>query len=362
VRVLLAGGGTTGHIAPALATADALRRIDPQVAVTALGTARGLETRLVPAAGYPLELIPPVPLPRRLQAALLAVPARLAGAVRAAGRVLERTGADVVVGFGGYVALPAYLAALRRRVPIVVHEANARPGLANRLGARCTSHVAVSFAGTPLPHAIVTGLPIRRSVADLDRVAGRSSARAAFALSQDRPVLLVTGGSQGARSLNRAVAGAAPRLLDAGVQVLQAAGAHNVDDVRSALPEKRPGWVVLSYVDEMEQAYAAADLALCRAGANTVTEMAAVGLPAVYVPLPIGNGEQRRNAAPVVRAGGGLLVADADLSADAVADTVLALTADPRRLAAMSTAARRAGHPDADVALARMALAAARRG
>src|SRR3954447_16712914 len=150
MRVLLAGGGTAGHIEPALALADALRREDPTVSVTALGTERGLETRLVPERGYPLELIPPVPLPRRVTPGLFAVPGRLSASVRAASAAIIRTGADVVVGFGGYVALPAYLAARRRRVPIVVHEANARPGLANRIGARFTKYVASAPAGCRL--------------------------------------------------------------------------------------------------------------------------------------------------------------------------------------------------------------------
>jgi UDP-N-acetylglucosamine--N-acetylmuramyl-(pentapeptide) pyrophosphoryl-undecaprenol N-acetylglucosamine transferase len=360
MHVVVAGGGTAGHVTPALALAEALCRLERRIAVTALGSARGLEARLLPAAGYPLEVIEPVPLPRRPGRELLVLPSRLAGAVRQAGRVLDRLDADVVVGFGGYVALPAYLAARRRRVPIVVHEANARPGLANRIGARCSTHVAVSFPDTPLPHATLTGLPIRRAVADLDRGALRPAAREHFGLARDAPVLLVTGGSQGARSLNRAVTDAAPALLAAGVQVLHAAGVRNVDEVRAALPAPAPGWVVLPYVEQMERAYAAADLVLCRAGANTVTELAATGLPAGYVPLPIGNGEQALNAVPVVNAGGGVLVTDAKLDADWIAATLLPLLADPDRLARMGAAARQVGRPDADVALARMVLAAGR--
>jgi UDP-N-acetylglucosamine--N-acetylmuramyl-(pentapeptide) pyrophosphoryl-undecaprenol N-acetylglucosamine transferase len=362
VHVVVAGGGTAGHIEPALATADALRRIRPDVEVTALGTQRGLETRLVPARGYRLELIPPVPLPRRLTPDLLRVPSRVVRAVTAASRVLDEVGADVVVGFGGYVALPAYLAARRRRVPIVVHEANARPGLANRLAARLTTHVATAAPDVRLPHATYVGMPLRAAIAELDRDRLRETARKELGLEPDRPTLLVFGGSQGARRLNQAAADAAASLAAAGVQVLHAAGAANAESVAAAVGEGAagaPAYVVVPYLDRMDLAYAAADLALCRAGAMTVAELSAVGLPAVYVPLPIGNGEQRLNAAPLVRAGGGLLVEDADLDGSWVAANVAPLVADPARLAEMGAAAARFGRRDADVALARMVLEAA---
>ncbi|MGH8970533.1 MAG: UDP-N-acetylglucosamine--N-acetylmuramyl-(pentapeptide) pyrophosphoryl-undecaprenol N-acetylglucosamine transferase, partial [Actinomycetes bacterium] len=176
MHVVIAGGGTAGHIEPALALADALRRRDPDVGVTALGTARGLDTTLIPARGYELALIPPVPFPRRPSADALRVPGRLRNAVRTARDVLRDKDADVLVGFGGYVAGPAYLAARSAKVPIVVHEANPRPGWANRLGARFTPYVAVSFPGTALAHARFVGLPIRRSIALLDRPARRAEA------------------------------------------------------------------------------------------------------------------------------------------------------------------------------------------
>src|SRR6476620_1814762 len=153
MRVVLAGGGTAGHIEPALALADALRHYDQRIGITCVGTERGLETRLVPARGYELELVPAVPLPRAITPRLLTVPGRLAGAVNAVAAILDRVQADVLVGFGGYVATPAYLAAKRRGLPIVVHEANPRPGLANRLGARLTDHVFTGFPDTTLPKA-----------------------------------------------------------------------------------------------------------------------------------------------------------------------------------------------------------------
>ena len=209
MSVVIAGGGSAGHIEPALALADALRRAEPGIHITCLGTQRGLETRLVPMRGYDLVLIPPVPLPRSLSAELLSVPGRLADAVKAVTKVLDRTQAQVLAGFGGYVSAPAYLAARRRQVPIVVHEANVKPGIANRLGAMFTRYVFTASADTRLPHATAIGIPLRQEIAGLDRLALMDKARAHFGLRPDLPVLLVTGGSQGARSLNLAVLDAA---------------------------------------------------------------------------------------------------------------------------------------------------------
>ena len=358
LSVVLAGGGTAGHVEPALALADALLRRNPSTRITALGTATGLEARLVPARGYALAEIPRVPLPRKPTLDLLRVPGRVRGAVKQTRAHLDRVDADVVVGFGGYVALPAYLAARRRGTPSVVHEANARAGLANRVGARLTPHVAAAVEGSGLAGATVLGIPLRTAVSRLDRAATRDEARAAFGLAPHGPVLLVTGGSQGARNVNAAVTGASADLAAAGVQVLHVAGPKNAADVQAAVSE--PTHHVLPYVDRMELAYAAADLAVCRAGAMTCAELAAVGLPAVYVPLPIGNGEQALNARPVVDAGGGVLVDDADFRADYVRGTVVGLLRDADRLGAMSAAAARFGSRDADEALADMVLAAVR--
>lgn len=357
LRILLAGGGTTGHISPLLATAAALtERLDDCV-ITVLGTERGLEARVVPAAGFRLELIPPVPVPRRITWQLAGVPPRLAGAVWATLAVFDRVQPDVVVGFGGYVAAPAYLAARLRRLPLVLHEQNAVPGIANRIGAAvCTRLVATSFPDTPLPHARYVGMPIRRSIAELDRPASRSAARASFGLAPELPTLLVTGGSQGARRLNESMSAAAGALAGAGIQVLHVAGPAG--QVRTQLPPGSPAYTVVPYLDRMDLAYAAADLAVCRAGASTVTEVAAVGLPAVFVPLPIGNGEQARNARAVVDAGGALLVSDAAFSADWVRSSLPALLHDPDRLAAMSRAASGLIRADADLRLADMVLAA----
>jgi UDP-N-acetylglucosamine--N-acetylmuramyl-(pentapeptide) pyrophosphoryl-undecaprenol N-acetylglucosamine transferase len=359
MSVVIAGGGTGGHIEPALALADALRRADPRMAITCLGTERGLETRLVPARGYDLALIPPVPLPRSLTPQLLSVPGRMIGAVTAAAEILDEVRADVLVGFGGYVATPGYLAAWRRHVPIVVHEANSRAGLANRIGARLTHKV---FTGQPdvrLAHGRYIGIPIRRQIAALDRLALGGEARARFGLRPDLPVLLVTGGSQGARSINQAILGAAGALSAAGIQVLHIIGPRAAD-VR--VPAGDVPYVVLPYLDRMDLGYAAADFALCRAGAMTCAELTAVGLPAAYVPLPHGNGEQRLNAVPIEAAGGGLIVADAALTPQWIADTLLPVLLDAELVAAMSKAAAGTGNRDADRLLAEEVIELASRG
>jgi UDP-N-acetylglucosamine--N-acetylmuramyl-(pentapeptide) pyrophosphoryl-undecaprenol N-acetylglucosamine transferase len=357
LSVVLAGGGTTGHVAPLLSLADCLRRRDPTTKIVALGTAEGLESRLVPAAGYDLELMPRVPLPRRPTPDLLRLPGKLSGAINAAAAVIE--GADVLVGFGGYVSAPAYLAARRLGVPIVVHEANARPGVANRLGARFTTHVAITFPGTPLRGGQVLGLPLRRQITTLDRISQRETARIALGLQPRRTTLFVTGGSLGAQRLNETFGASAPNLVAAGIQVLHTAGAGK------SVPfpgEQPPGYAVTEYLDRMDLAYAAADMVVCRAGAGNVSEVAALGLPAAYVPLPIGNGEQKFNAEPVVAAGGGLLVDNADCDPGWVLSTLIPLLSDRRRLEAMGHAAAAFGIRDGDERLASMVEDAANQG
>jgi UDP-N-acetylglucosamine--N-acetylmuramyl-(pentapeptide) pyrophosphoryl-undecaprenol N-acetylglucosamine transferase len=354
MRILLAGGGSAGHTSPLLATADALQRLAPGVQITCLGTRDRIEAQIIPAAGYPLEFVPSVPLPRRPNADLARLPGRLRAARRAALEVIDRVRPDVVCGFGGFVSVPAYLAARKRHVPLVVHEGNTIPGVANKLGARFTDQVATSFPETPLSHATYVGLPIRRMIATLDRAALRGEARTTYGLREDLPVLLVTGGSQGAASINRAVLSAAPAFAAAGVQVLHVTGPSHTTEA----PDTGVPYVVLGFVDRMDLAYAAADAVLCRSGSNTVTEVSGVGLPAVFVPLPIGNGEQALNARAVIEAGGGLLVDDADLTPAWVTAHVVPLLQDPERLAVMGAAAAHLIPLDADERLARMILAA----
>ncbi|MFQ6393869.1 undecaprenyldiphospho-muramoylpentapeptide beta-N-acetylglucosaminyltransferase [Nocardia sp. KC 131] len=361
LSVIVAGGGTAGHIEPALAVADALVRLDDSIRVTALGTERGLETRLVPERGYRLELIPPVPLPRKPTADLLRLPGRVRASVARTRAIIEEVDADVIVGFGGYVALPAYLAAgrgvLRRRraVPVVVHEANAKAGIANKVGARRAARVLAAVAGSGLAGAEVIGIPVRGSITSLDRAALQAEARAHFGLPTQGPVLLVFGGSQGARTLNEAVSAAAPQLAAAGISVLHAHGPKNTVDVADT-GDDRSRYVAVPYLSRMDLAYAAADAVVCRSGAMTVAEVSAVGLPAFYVPLPHGNGEQELNARPVVGQGGGRIVADSELTAKYVIDEVIPLLTDPARLIEMSLSAAGAGHRDAADAVARIVV------
>jgi UDP-N-acetylglucosamine--N-acetylmuramyl-(pentapeptide) pyrophosphoryl-undecaprenol N-acetylglucosamine transferase len=362
LHVVLAGGGSAGHIEPALALADALLRRDERTEITCLGTTRGgLDTKLIPARGYPLELIPAVPMPRKPTIDVFTVPSRLAGTVRRTVEVLDRAAADVVVGFGGHVALPAYFAARRRSVPIVVHEANVRPGLANRIGARMTDWIATGSPDCRLGGGRYLGMPLRQMISNLDRRALRSEAVESFGLNPDLKTLLVSGGSLGARRLNEAIEDVAEAFSAAGVQILHALGrgAWRED---AEFPVSGAPYVRVPYLDRMDLAYAAADAMLCRGGMMTCSELAAVGLPAVYVPLPIGNGEQRLNAQPVVRAGGGLLVQDEELTSAWLTANLLPLLADREKLDEMGKAAAEFGRRDGDEALVDLVYEAVRAG
>lgn len=363
VSVVLAGGGTAGHTSPLIATAERLAELSPQIALTCIGTPKGLETRVIPDAGLKLELVPPVPLPRRPTVDLLKVPFRLTDAVRQARRIIRDAHADVVVGFGGYVSMPAYLAARTLGIPLVLHEQNAVPGVANKVAARFARVVAVTFPGTPLPRARVVGMPLRKGIAELDRDALRGPARAELGLDADRPVLLVSGGSQGARSINTAVLAAKDDLLARGIDVLHVLGPKNIgpDDVEVTDPATGARYVPVGYVDRMERAYAAADLMLARSGAGTVMETAVAGLPCIFVPLPHGNGEQARNADFLIEADAARLVPDAELSAPRLLDEAVPLLTEPGRLAAMRDKLAGLVSPDAAGTLARAVLDAGAR-
>ncbi len=281
--------------------------------------------------------------------------------VAATRKVLADVDADVVIGFGGYVSVPAYLAARmhlrgRRRVPIVIHEANASAGIANKVGARFADRILAAVEGSGLD-ATVVGMPVRGALTELDRPALRAKARHYFGLDEHAPTLLVFGGSQGAQRLNAAVSGAAEALGKAGIGVLHAYGPRtrstrwrSTARRRTARSATSSGWIWPT----------AADLVMCRSGAMTVAEVSATGLPAIYVPLPHGNGEQRLNARPVVEAGGGLLVEDSEVDAEYVEREVIALLQDSERLQKMSAAAAGTGHRDAAAVVAEAALELAR--
>lgn len=307
-KVLVAGGGTAGHIEPALAVADALT--ERGATVEALGTRRGLETELVPQRGYELRLIDPVPVPRRVSAELFKLPGKLAKAVRQARDILHQGRFDAVVGFGGYVAGPAYLAARALKVPFYVHEANAKAGMANKLGVRLGGVGFNAVADSGMPGEVV-GVPVRKDLSGDREGAPAQRGRDTWGLTEDRSTVLVTGGSQGSVRINKALAQALPELTDRGLQVLHAYGKKNeAPDAKEATGH----YVAVPYITDMAAAYAVADLVVCRSGAMTVAEVTAAGIPAIYVPLAHGNGEQGLNAAGVIEAGGARLVPDDELT------------------------------------------------
>lgn len=363
VNVVLAGGGTAGHTSPLIATAEQIRALDPEATLTAIGTPKGLESRVIPAAGLDLKMISPVPMPRKPSAELAMVPMKLRKAINEAKDVLTRADADVLVGFGGYVSMPAYFAARSLKLPIVVHEQNALPGLANKVAAKFTDQVYVSFPDTPLKGGIYIGLPVRRTIAELDRASLRAEARKHFDLDPDKPTLLVSGGSQGAASINKAVKGAKDRLTAEGIQILHVLGQKNfTDDMFSETNEETgAAYLPVAYVEKMELAYAAADLMLGRSGAGTVVETAVIGLPTIFVPFPHGNGEQAKNAEALVAAGGARLVEDSACTADWLLAEVPGMLADTGGLQAMSRASSNTVPGNAAEVLARRVLDIAKR-
>ena len=348
--ILLAGGGTTGHISPMLAIGRELRESQPDWDIVALGTTDGLEAELVPQAGFELLTIDKVPMPRSISPAALKFPGRFASNVSHVRRIIAERDVKAVVGVGGYVCPPAFIAAKLAKIPLIVHEANAKPGMANRLGAALTKQgrVGVTFPDTKLRHATLVGMPMPTEISALDRAdsAQRQAWRGDLGLRDDKPVLVVTGGSSGAQRINDAFLAAAPQCQANGVQVLHITGAGKDDALRTAAAEL-PDYHVVDYVNGMHRAYAVADLLVARSGAATVSEATVVGVPALYVPLAIGNGEQRLNAAGSVAAGASLLVDNADFSPSTVTDQILPLVTDRTRLDAMSRAALNLDYPTA---------------
>lgn len=335
---LLAGGGTAGHVNPLLAVADGLRARNSDDSVLVLGTKEGLESRLVPARGYELLTVAKVPFPRRPNKDAASFPLRFRKAVASVRKQIRDNNVDVVVGFGGYASAPAYVAASREKVPFIVHEANARPGLANVLGARKAAGVGVTFPGTPLKKSHVVGMPTRREIVELDRAAKRDEATEFFGLDADKPVLLVFGGSTGAQRMNEALAGSWRDILGAGWQLLHITGERSTD-VDPAVP----GYSFNRYVDRMDLAFAAADFVVSRSGAATVSELSALALPAIYVPYAVGNGEQRLNAASSVDAGAAIIIDDADFTPETVRRVIVPLLEDDEKRSAMQKAAEESG-------------------
>jgi UDP-N-acetylglucosamine--N-acetylmuramyl-(pentapeptide) pyrophosphoryl-undecaprenol N-acetylglucosamine transferase len=321
LKFLFAAGGSGGHVEPALATAEVLLRLQSGIEIYFVSSAGGVGEGLVRSRGFEVVAINAVPAPREFSREIVNAPMALWGAVGDVLGVIEVLRPRVLVGFGGYVSAPAYLAAKRKGVPFVVHEANARAGWANRLGARLTKFRAENYPGS-LANAEVVGMPIRQSLVELDRAQLRTQARRQFGFTSDRLTLLVTGGSQGAKKLNQVVFEAHETLSELGIDVLHILGEAHVGTAPPANDFYRP----VGFVADMRMAYSAADFICCRAGANTVAEVGLVGLPALFVPLPIGNGEQRLNALPLAEAGVAQIIQNDDFSASALVAWVKGLT------------------------------------
>lgn len=367
-RVLIAGGGTAGHVFPALAVARELQRL-ADVEPVFVGVADRLEARLVPEAGFELHTVAAVPVPRRPSPALLRVPAGVRAAVRQAEAIIDEVDARAVASFGGYVSFPVSWAAGRRGLPLVVHEQNAVPGLANRLASRWAAHIAVSFPGSAdrfrrRERCAVTGNPVRDDMLALDLAARRTPARERFGLAPDRPTLLVFGGSQGARSLNRAVIDAHAHWGEADIQILHAAGRSLYGETATAWERARatttgPRVRLVDFIDDMGDAYAAADVVLCRSGATSIAELTALGLPAVLVPYPHATGDhQRHNAEALERIGAARVIADEALTGSRLVQEVLPLLTDPGHHAEVAASARSFGRPDAATNVAQLVLGA----
>lgn len=295
-RVLFAGGGTAGHVEPAIAVARQWRSEHSNSQITFLGTREGLETRLVPDAGFELRFITKVRIARKLSPSLLLAPFSLLRSVAQSIAIMRSH--DLVVGFGGYVSGPAYLAAALTRTPCVIHEANAKPGLANRLGALFTSHTAIthSIESGKLSSALLAGLPLREDIVSAYRSAqndwqsARNEAKKQLGFNSARPLIFIFGGSQGSLALNNVISDSIDPLLAEGVQILHGIGARN------EAPKARDGYLARGYITDMATAYLAADVVISRSGAVTCAEVNTLGRYALFIPLPIGNGEQELNA------------------------------------------------------------------
>ena len=341
-RFLLAGGGTAGHVNPMLALADEMRRDNPNHEILTLGTAEGLEARLVPARGYRLETVPKLPFPRKFGLYLFKFPVQFRAAVATTKRLIREHQIEIVIGFGGYASAPAYQAARELKIPLVIHEANALPGIANRMAAKFAAGVAVAFRNTDLPNASFVGMPLRSEIEDIARVRAASgdwrAARKHFGLNPDGVTLLVTGGSLGAQRINSVIEASRALLSAAGIQVLHIVG--NNSDLK---PLSTKDYVRVNYCDRMELAISAATFAVSRAGSSTVAEFSAVGLPALYIPYPVGNGEQRYNIQELIAAGASSTVSDQNFTPEFVAEQLIPMISDSRALAEMSRKVRQIG-------------------
>ena len=363
--VVIGAGGTGGHIYPGLATADAIRAARPDSQIVFVGTKRGLEGRLIPQAGYELVTVDMLPLNTNLRWRLAFFPFSIVRSTVQTLRTLRERKADVVLGMGGYPSVPAVLAAWLARVPRIIHESNATPGLANRFVSRFAPNIALAFreGGRNLPRhrdTRLVGMPISESLAAFDRDALREEARAHFNLKDGERMVLVSGGSLGAVRLSRAAADLAGRWRDrTDIRLVIKAGRDQLPAIEQQLTSNGGHAVAtaVAYLDRMDLAYAAADITVCRAGSGTVAELSHVGLPAVLVPYPsAAHDHQSFNAQALVDVGAAVMVPDSDVTADRLEQVLTPILADPARLAAMAAAAHQTVHATAARDLARWVL------
>ena len=346
---LLTGGGTAGHVNPLLSLADYISGAEPDAKIFALGTREGLEKDLVPARGYELLTIAKLPFPRKISLSAFAFPGAFFEAVGQVRTIIRNNKIDIVVGFGGYASAPAYIAARLEKTKLVIHEANALPGMANKIGAKFANAVAVAFNGTPLPAASHQGMPLRKEIEIAVKKLDAASARKYFGLDEEMFTLLVTGGSLGARSINQTVEESRDLLEAAGVQVL-----HIVGGKSELEPIKQKSYVRIPYCDRMDLALSAADFAVSRAGAATVSELTALGVPALYIPYGVGNGEQRHNIKTLLEAEGAIACTDSEFTREFVAQTLVPLLSSAKRLKQMSAAAKKLAITDGTANLYRL--------
>ncbi len=355
MKFVLAAGGSAGHVYPAINTARAILDLDPSAEVTIMGTDRGLDSTLVPPTGLALELLPSAPFPRKFNGQAIAFTPKFIASIYLARKFMKDNRADVVIGFGGYASAPAYLAAKSLGLCVIVHEANSTAGLANKLGARLTSNVAAMFDGV-IPGARIIGMPLSEDIVNLDRYHNRIMAREFFNLPENGPVLLVFGGSQGAQSINSAIAAALPTLLAAGVSVVHSVGAANPRCGSEVKDGSGARYLPVPFIHRMDFAYSAADLVVARAGAMSVAEIATVGIPAVFVPLPIGNGEQKRNARKLIESGAAVEFQNSDFSPEMIVSEILPLITNSQTLAQMEAVMKEVNSPNAAKELASWGL------
>jgi UDP-N-acetylglucosamine--N-acetylmuramyl-(pentapeptide) pyrophosphoryl-undecaprenol N-acetylglucosamine transferase len=340
MRAILAGGGTGGHVIPALAIAQQLQK-DYAAEVLFIGTARGIENRLVPAAGFDLRLVQVGALNRVSLTTRLKTILDLPRAVWDSSRILSEFRPDVVIGVGGYASGPAMLAAILRRIPTLVFEPNFVPGFANRLVAPLVSGAAVHFAetGRYFRRCEVTGVPVREAF---------------FQISDQHPnntkTLLVFGGSQGAHAINQVVMDSVPSLRQRvpGIHIVHQTGERDYNDAQAAYAKLGGLVEAHRFIDDMPGAFAGADLLICRSGASTVAEVTAAGKPAVFVPFPrAADDHQKRNAEALERAGAAVMLEESKLTSESLVDAISKLFTDPSRLEKMGDAARKLSHPNA---------------